>query len=135
MGSKIINNSKRIIYNIDNQDKEKQLVEFCRQLGYNARKIKPSDADSSVGSIAGIKISNTMSRKEKAPLGYKFPEVIIFSGISDGDLDIFLAEYKKAGIEPVPLKAVVTQHNISWSLYELVKELQRERIAMMLGRK
>lgn len=135
MGKKIINSSKRVIYNIDNVRKEKQLMELCRQLGYNTRKIKPSDADSSVGSIAGIKIPNMMSQKEKAPLGYKFPEIIIFSGLSDGDLDRFLAEYKREGIEPVPLKAIVTQHNISWSLYELVKELQREQIAMMLGRK
>lgn len=135
MGSKIIHNSKLIMYNIDNRVKEKQLMELCRQLGYNTRKIKPSDADSSVGSIAGIKISKMISQKEKAPLGYKFPEIIIFSGLSDGDLDRFLTEYKKAEIEPVPLKAIVTPHNISWSLYELVKELQRERISMMLGRK
>lgn len=135
MGNKIVSNSKLIIYNIDDIDKEKQLTEFCRRLGYNVRKIKNSEADTCVGTLAGIKVPNTVPKKEKAPEGYKIPELIIFSGISDGDLDGFLAEYKSAGILPVALKAVVTPHNVSWSVYELARELQRERIAMMFGKR
>ena len=135
MSNKVIRNSKLIIYNIDNQDKEKQIINLCRQLGYNTRKIKNSDVDSSIGAIAGIKIPNAMRKRDKVHVGYKLLEVIIFCGISDGELDIFLAEYRKAGIQPVALKAMATQHNITWSIYELVQELQRERIAMMLGKK
>lgn len=135
MRNKVVRSSKLIIYNIDNQDKEKQIISLCRQLGYNTRKIKKTDVDSSIGAIAGIKIPNTMQKRDKVHAGYKLPEVIIFCGVSDRELDIFLAEYKKAEIQPVALKAVMTQHNITWSIYELVQELQRERIAMMFGKK
>ena len=40
MSNKVVRSSKLIIYNIDNQDKEKQIISLCRQLGYNTRKIK-----------------------------------------------------------------------------------------------
>ncbi|MFQ9514970.1 MAG: DUF3783 domain-containing protein [Eubacterium sp.] len=135
MSNKIINNTKLIIHNIENQSKEKQLIDLCRRLGYQTRKIKPGDTDSCLGTIVGIRVPDLISKKDKAPDGYKLPELIIFSGISDGELDEFLAEYRNSGIPSVALKAVVTQHNISWSVYELAKELQRERIAMMFGKK
>ena len=47
-------------------------------------------------------------------------------------LDVFLATYKKAGIAPIPLKAVRTEHNDKWSLYALCEELRREHAAMLL---
>ena len=47
-------------------------------------------------------------------------------------LDVFLAAYKKAGIAPIPLKAVHTEYNNKWSLYALCEELRREHAAMLL---
>lgn len=47
-------------------------------------------------------------------------------------LDVFLAAYKKAGIAPIPLKAVHTEYNDKWSLYALCEELRREHAAMLL---
>lgn len=61
------------------------------------------------------------------------PELLIFSGLADGKLDEFLAEYRKKGIEPVSLKAVITAHNISWTVYQLVSELVKERAAILMG--
>lgn len=69
---------------------------------------------------------------QKAPVGYKLPEVLIFSGFAGEMLDVFLAAYKKAGIAPIPLKAVHTEHNNKWSLYALCEELRREHAAMLL---
>ena len=69
---------------------------------------------------------------KKAPAGYKLPEVMIFSGFAGEMLDVFLAAYKKAGIAPIPLKAVRTEHNDKWSLYALCEELRREHAAMLL---
>ena len=55
-----------------------------------------------------------------------------FSGFAGEMLDAFLAAYKKAGIAPIPLKAVRTEHNDKWSLYALCEELRREHAAMLL---
>ena len=121
-----------IMFYTDNLKKEKQIKELCRSLGLVTRAIKKQDINKSVGSICvqgGIKGSSQISKgeKTKAPDKYKLPELIIFSGLSDEGVYKFLEEYRKSEIEPVGLKAVVTPTNISWSLYELVCELEKER--------
>ena len=58
--------------------------------------------------------------------------MLIFSGFAGEMLDVFLAAYKKAGIAPIPLKAVHTEYNNKWSLYALCEELRREHAAMLL---
>ena len=71
---------------------------------------------------------------QNVPMGYSLPELIVFSGLKDNKLDEFLAEYKKMGIAPIGLKAVVTIHNVNWTMYELAEELVRERISIMCGK-
>lgn len=124
--------STLVIYHIQNRKKEKQLTDLCRRLGIRTRALKASDYNMEVGVLAGIHKAG-MSAHEKAPEGYQLPDILIFSGLSDAVLDTFLAEYKKAGIEPTGLKSVVTPHNLTWTVYELTAELIRERTAMLLG--
>lgn len=124
--------SGTIMFHINNLKKEKQLKELSRSLGFVTRAIKQQDINKSVGSIClqgGIKGGSLVSKGEKikAPDKYKLPELFIFSGLSDENIDKFLEEYRKSGIEPVGLKAVVTPTNISWSIYELVCELEKEK--------
>ena len=121
-----------VLFYTDNLKKEKQIKELCRSLGLVTRAIKKQDIKKPVGSICaqgGIKGSSLLIKEEKAkaPDKYNLPELIIFSGLSDEGVYKFLEEYKKSEIEPVGLKAVVTPTNISWSLYELVCELEKER--------
>lgn len=40
-------------------------------------------------------------------------------------MDEFLAEYQKAGNEPTHLKALVTVHNMKWSVSGLYAELKK----------
>ena len=128
-------NNKLIMFFTKDAHKSEQIIKLCKRLDIRTRKINPSDINMETGSLAGIKTLGIKKEKEKAPVGYDMPEVIIFSGISSSSLDVFLEEYKKENIAPVALKAVLTPYNISWSLYELITELQRERIQMMFGKK
>ena len=116
-----------VLYFIPEFHKEKKVTALCRRLGMMTRKMKPSDAAVSVGSLAGV--SGIPARCEKAavPEDFCMPELLIFCGLSEEQLDRFLAEYKKEGMEPIALKAVLTQYNGTWSLGALVRELQRER--------
>lgn len=127
-----------IMYKINETSKEKQVVNLCRKLGLKTRKLKDSDAKITVGTLTGngkINASpdNQMlnTANQNVPTGYSLPELIIFSGLKDNKLDEFLAEYKKMGIAPIGLKAVVTIHNVNWTMYELAEELVRERISIM----
>lgn len=129
--------SSLVIFHVQDFKKEKQITKLCSQLGLHTRKLCQSDVNKKVGVLAGMK--EQKGTKEgiamKAPAGYQLPEVMIFSGVPDGVLDKFLMEYKKAEIPPVPLKAVVTPYNITWTLYELTGELIRERAEILLGKK
>ena len=130
-----------IMYKINETSKEKQVVNLCRKLGLKTRKLKDSDAKITVSTLTGngkINASpdNQMlnTANQNVPTGYSLPELIVFSGLKDNKLDEFLAEYKKMGIAPIGLKAVVTIHNVNWIMYELAEELVRERISIMYGK-
>lgn len=85
----------------------------------------PASASKSVSAVKPITV----------PALYTLPDCIIFAGVADKVMDDFLARYKSNGIEPTGLKAVVTIHNMNWSLYELLEELKKERTAIyMRGR-
>lgn len=126
-------NHKLIMYYTEDEKKSNQIAGLCKRLGIRTRKIKPSDINLGMGSLAGIKTGVVKKEKNRAPIGYDIPEVIVFSGISDKNLDIFLQEYKKEKITQVALKAILTPYNISWTLYELIAELQRERMEMLFN--
>ena len=59
-------------------------------------------------------------------------ECLIFSGINSRSLDPILKKLKENGAA-VELKAIVTAHNQSWNVGELIKELRREHIHMNGG--
>lgn len=130
-----------IMYKINETSKEKQVVNLCRKLGLKTRKLKDSDAKITVGTLTGNSKINASpdnqmlnTANQNVPMGYSLPELIVFSGLKDNKLDEFLAEYKKMGISPIVLKAVVTIHNVNWTMYELAEELVRERISIMCGK-
>ena len=123
-----------VMYCIKDSKKEKQFMELCKKLGLNTRKIKENDVNVSLSALAGISGVPVMTQSEKAPENYVMPELLVFSGMAEGKLDEFLAEYRKQGIEPVSLKAMITAHNISWTVYQLILELIKERTAILMGR-
>lgn len=59
-------------------------------------------------------------------------ECLIFSGIDGRSLVPILKKLRENGAA-VELKAIVTAHNQSWNVGELIKELRREHIYMNRG--
>lgn len=125
-------NHAKLIYHLKDVKKEEKILRLCKQLGITTRKIKRSDENVSLGTLAGIFVGTAMQPTRKAPKDYEMPELFIFTGMEERKLDEFLAEYRKQGIEPVSLKAIVTQHNICWSVYQLTAELIKERTAILM---
>ncbi len=116
-----------ILLHIPDEEKKKKIENLCRSLKQPVIQVTTADAGRTIGSLLG-------GKKEQMPVGslYQLPEIIIFAGLPDMILDRFLALYKTAGIEPVQLKAVVTRHNIGWTLKDLAAELKKEH-EMMSG--
>ncbi len=56
-------------------------------------------------------------------------EMLVFHDLRPGQLDAVLAELRGARV-PVALKAMVTEHNVTWTAYTLRDHLMEERAAI-----
>lgn len=137
-----------LLYNLDS-DKGRKIEKFCRSIAlkpvtvsagdYNKpikdilEDIKNIRQEGNVSEVSSVSATAEVSLKENttdsADSGVFTDEMMVFCGFSSKLLDIFLREYKKRHIEPVALKAVLTEHNRCWSSVELHAELCRERAA------
>ena len=62
-------------------------------------------------------------------------EMLVFCYLSEQQLDMFLQNYRALGLPPIPLKAVLTEHNKYWSAEKLFDELVREHLFMQGSQK
>lgn len=123
MKSRLITASERIIA----YKQEKNLPKLQRisdKLRIKLVIAQDADADSPLGYFAGFE---GFSKSEK--ILESTDPCIIFSGLSSRRIDAVLSEMKKTGLS-VPLKAVVTASNQSWSIKKLTAELAKERSAL-----
>ena len=118
-----------VLYYVQDEKKRIQMEVLCMSMSIGTKQLKPSDLNTQVGTLIGAKNIEPLdpAKEAKAPAIFCMPEIIIFSGIPDKKLDEFLFSYKKVGMTPTKLKAVITPQNASWSLYHLIRELSLER--------
>ena len=111
------------------QEKKKQIRKLCVQMNICIREIKPEEYWQVLGVVAGILPKNTMVENKSPMLSITAnqEEMLVFCGFQQSDMNTFLKRYREAGVEPISLKAVVTQYNIFWSVGQLQEELKRER--------
>lgn len=106
------------------KEKIEAIKAASEKIGHKFGAISQGQLNDSVAKITmGM---NVPCKSPKAPPLYVLPEVLLFAGMKDGELDKFLVIYKATGLSPVRLKAMVTPYNMNWSLYALVEELQKE---------
>ena len=122
-----------ILLHINDKTKRQQIISLCHSLNHQIKQFDETDAGSTVGELAGIKgVKGEKTVDSTSGENVKLPDCIIFSDVSCSAMDVFLAEYKKRGIEPTHLKAIVTVHNMKWSVSGLIAELKKEQIAIMM---
>ncbi len=122
-----------ILLHINDKTKRQQIISLCHSLNHQIKQFDEKDAGSTVGELAGIKgVKGEKTVDSTSGENVKLPDCIIFSDVSSSAMDVFLAEYKKRGIEPTHLKAIVTVHNMKWSVSGLIAELKKEQIAIMM---
>ena len=117
----------------ENIEKRSAINKLCENLEIKVKEFGYSDLNRTVLDIVAsvpITFNNKTNinggTESKVPPLFLMPEVILFNGFNDESLQGFLAAYRKAGIEKVTLKAVVTPYNITWTLYDLIEHLKEE---------
>lgn len=123
-------NPRILLYTPDTA-KQAAISKLCSRLSFEICLLGPEDFHTNVGYLAGLPIQ-AASASPIPPLS-TLPELMVLCGISQNDLDTFLDIYNQSGISPIPLKAMLTTHNIGWSLYELACHLQAEHQKMFAG--
>ena len=111
-----------------NRDKYAVIQNVCRTFGIRIIDVARKDYSQKLGTLAQIQ---GFTREAKKYDGPEFPaEMLIFSEMNSDQVDVFLAEYKKSGVEPIALKAVITGNNIFWTAERPQIELLREHLFM-----
>ena len=109
-----------------------QMKMVFARLGIRFHSISPAQTGETVGFLTG------MDGYEAQPAGSAPPtvadEVLILKNFTGRRLDATLAALKKSGVPPIPLKAVVTEHNLSWTFAALARELREEHEAFRQNR-
>lgn len=113
---------KVLLFHISGK-KQNQIKKLCSLLGIAAVSVDESRHGEQIGVLAGI---TGFKGKTDSNSKTVSAEMLVFSGMDSEEMDRFLSEYKKNGIEPVALKAVVTPDNIFWTAEQLFRELMME---------
>ncbi len=108
------------------RDRHKAVQDICKRLKITDTSIGRADYGQKLGALAGI---TGFKKDGKKYTGPEFPaEMLVFSGMNSAQVDAFLDEYKKTGLAPIGLKAVVTADNVFWSAEKLYQETMREHL-------
>lgn len=114
-----------LAYNLPTQT-QCALERLCRQQGVTLQAVSSADQGKTVGALLGLPLPAVqVGNRPGAVPG----EMLVLSAFTEAALEEFLNGFAGAGVPAIPLKAVVTAHNLAWTGVELYLELDRERRA------
>lgn len=122
-----------LLYEIGDKERERKLKLILIKLGIRIKLVKKEEYLEPLSYLAKLKGSELRKEEyEGEPLG---DEMMVLIGFSGGRIDALLSEIRKARLNRVDLKAVLTDYNKEWNSLELYKELKEEHEAMAKMRK
>ena len=108
------------------QEKSRIIKSIALQHGFRIRVVQPEEAGLSVGALAGLPGAAQQGNVSAAPFE---DEMLVLCNVPSDAFHSFLAQLRAKNV-PVTLKAVVTEHNASWSFARLHENLVEEHAAM-----
>ena len=110
--------------------------------GLSSRRILPSETGRVIGELVagpGAFRADAFPHAGEAPRAappafYEMPEMLLLADMTGGQMNILLAALREAGLGAVPLKAMLTAHNIFWTPYTLSRHLREEHETYMAMR-
>lgn len=107
------------------EDQKQGLGALLEEMGIAEKQITSEQLNQPVGLLAGIGGKAGAPYKGQAPK----EQLLLLSNFERSALNKLLDSLRDAGIS-IPLKAIVTKHNKTWSVLALLEELGREREAV-----
>lgn len=117
-----------LLYEINGKDREKKLKLILVKLGIRIKLVQKEEYLEMLAYLAKIKGSESVKEKYDGEL--LGDEMMVLVGFSSGRIDVLLSEIRKAKLDRINLKAVLTDYNKGWNSIQLYKELREEHEAM-----
>lgn len=99
-------------------------------LGVRVKAVPPKSFAMPIGGMAGIPVQPVVAPVERG--GFSEP-MLVMCNLDEDRFNRFLQVLRSPDLPRVPLKAVLTPHNVGWNALQLYEELRREHEAMMRG--
>ena len=111
---------------------ERELKDLAAALGHQVKIVSSSNYGDPLGYVAGITcFKKSGIRDTEGKLG---SEMLVFCGLDRETMDLLLAGLRERKLQ-IPLKAVITPHNIQWTSRMLYQELKKEHETMTAMKK
>lgn len=105
-----------------------QLKLLLAQLGLRFHIIGPGQTGQTLGYLVGMEGFAPQPEGTAAPIVPE--EVLLLKNFSGPRIDALLSGMRRAGVPPILLKAVITDHNIGWTFAALAEALRQENEAI-----
>jgi len=124
-----------LYYTPEKSEADRLVKSVMIRRGIRIRNIGPEQTMEKTGVLAGLSESQETTEilREETASGELpvIPEkMLVFCGFGRQKLEELLFQLRRAGAPAIPMKAVLTEQNSKWSLYELYQELLEEHAKM-----
>ena len=124
-----------LYYTPEKSEADRLVKSVMIRRGIRIRNIGPEQTMEKTGVLAGLSESQETTEilREETASGELpvIPEkMLVFCGFGRKKLEELLFQLRRAGAPASPMKAVLTEQNSKWSLYELYQELLEEHAKM-----
>lgn len=117
-----------LLYEINGKDRERKLKLILVKLGIRMKLVKKEEYLEPLAYLAKLKESEAGGEVYEGEL--LGDEMMVLVGFSSGRIDTLLSEIRKAKLDRINLKAVLTDYNKGWNSIQLCDELKKEHEAM-----
>ena len=111
-----------LLYNFTEEKRRRTVKALLFRFSIPCREVPPEEQHLPLGSVLGLEGFGTGADGAESPFT---DEMMVMHGLSKRQFSGLLDGMKQAGVQ-VPLKAVVTSHNVGWSGQRLYREIRAE---------
>ena len=124
-----------LYYAPDNTPHTSLLRGVMAQMGVKVKNLTPERCIQRIGFLVGM---DGAKKREGSDGFQKYApemneEMLVIAGFTEERLEELLDKLKKAGVPKINLKAIVTETNADWTVYQLYEQLKEEHANVFIS--
>lgn len=103
------------------------------QMGVRIRSVSREQVYEKVGFLAGLDGFEEGQDAQVDGAQEMEKELLVLKNFTGQRMDELFLRMRKAGVGRIDYKAILTEHNVNWTLLDLYREIKKEHEAMQAG--